>query len=68
MKSADTTATNNTLGKLKQKRKSSTKSETFIKQVLNNNNINGNCEEENNKKIIKTKFFIQKINFILLEL
>ena len=58
MKSADTTATNNTLGKLKQKRKSSTKSETFIKQVLNNNNINGNCEEENNKKIIKTKFFI----------
>ena len=50
VKGADTTAKTNALGKFKQKRESSIKSDTFIKQVLINNNINENLEEENNNK------------------
>ena len=52
VKGADTTATSNALGKFKQKRKSSNKSDNYIKQVLNNNNnsINENLIEENKNK------------------
>ena len=48
IKGADTSANSNALGpKFKQKRKSSNKSENYIKQILNNN---GNIEEEDNKE------------------
>ena len=48
IRGAESTATSNALGKFKQKRKSSNKSENYIKQILNNyNNINENLDEEN---------------------
>ena len=52
MKGAESTATSNALGKFKQKRKSSNKSESYIKQILNNynNNISENINEDNNNK------------------
>ena len=50
VKGADTTATSNALGKFSKKRKSSNKSDNYIKQVLNNNNANEKIDVDNKNK------------------